>query len=198
MEILSLGDEALLVRGLGHHEAVAWARSGRLEEAGLAREVWAAFGALGVQIFPGPDPRQAIAEALKSGPPHSAHQPKTWEADLRLDGPDLDSACAQLGLTPSQLAAGLTESPLPVLAIGFCPGFPYLGPVPEPMRGLARLPSPRSRVQAGSVGLAGDQACIYPLVRPGGWPLVGSISPEAAEELAQGAVEAGDEVWLRA
>lgn len=198
MEILSLGDEALLVRGLGHNEAVAWARSGRLEEAGLAREVWAAFGALGVQIVPGTDPRQAIAAALKSGPPPSAHQPRTWEAELRLDGPDLDAACSELGLTSSQLAAELTQQPLPVLAVGFCPGFPYLGPVSEPLRGLARLTSPRSGVPAGSVGLAGEQACIYPLVRPGGWPLVGSIDADSAEELAQGAVEAGDEVWLRA
>lgn len=60
-----------------------------------------------------------------------------------------------------------------VYAIGFCPGFPYLGYLPAALSGVPRLPAPRLRVAAGSVGLTGKQTGIYPLVRPGGWNLIG-------------------------
>ena len=58
-------------------------------------------------------------------------------------------------------------------AIGFVPGFPYLGYLPEPLQGVPRLPSPRVRVDAGSVGLTGKQTGVYPLERPGGWNIIG-------------------------
>jgi inhibitor of KinA len=60
-----------------------------------------------------------------------------------------------------------------VYAIGFVPGFPYLGYLPTELRGVSRLPSPRVRVEPGSVGLTGTQTGIYPLPRPGGWNLIG-------------------------
>jgi inhibitor of KinA len=61
-----------------------------------------------------------------------------------------------------------------VYAIGFCPGFPYLGYLPPKLSGVPRLDSPRVRVAAGSVGLTGRQTGIYTEVRPGGWNLIGS------------------------
>jgi inhibitor of KinA len=60
-----------------------------------------------------------------------------------------------------------------VYAIGFCPGFPYLGYLPSALAGVPRLPSPRLRVEAGSVGLTGMQTGIYTEERPGGWNIVG-------------------------
>ena len=60
-----------------------------------------------------------------------------------------------------------------VYAIGFVPGFPYLGYLPEALSGVPRLPSPRLRVEPGSVGLTARQTGIYPLPRPGGWNLIG-------------------------
>ncbi len=60
-----------------------------------------------------------------------------------------------------------------VYAIGFCPGFPYLGYLPAALAGVPRLPAPRLRVEAGSVGLTGRQTGIYTEVRPGGWNIVG-------------------------
>ena len=60
-----------------------------------------------------------------------------------------------------------------VYAIGFCPGFPYLGYLPERLRGVPRLDTPRLRVEAGTVGLTGKQTGIYTEVRPGGWNLIG-------------------------
>jgi inhibitor of KinA len=60
-----------------------------------------------------------------------------------------------------------------VYAIGFCPGFPYLGYLPPALSGVPRLAVPRVRVEAGSVGLTGRQTGIYTEVRPGGWNLIG-------------------------
>ena len=60
-----------------------------------------------------------------------------------------------------------------VYAIGFCPGFPYLGYLPDELAGVPRLPAPRLRVEEGSVGLTGRQTGIYTEVRPGGWNIVG-------------------------
>jgi inhibitor of KinA len=60
-----------------------------------------------------------------------------------------------------------------VYAIGFCPGFPYLGYLPNELTGVPRLASPRLRVEQGSVGLTGRQTGIYTEVRPGGWNIIG-------------------------
>lgn len=58
-------------------------------------------------------------------------------------------------------------------AVGFCPGFAYLGPVPAEINSTVRLDSPRVLVPPGSVALAANQTGVYPLARPGGWNLIG-------------------------
>ena len=82
-----------------------------------------------------------------------------------------------------------------VYAIGFCPGFPYLGYLPAALRGVPRLDSPRLRVEAGSVGLTGKQTGIYTEVRPGGWNLIGR-TPLTLVSLADGyfPIRTGDRV----
>ncbi len=60
-----------------------------------------------------------------------------------------------------------------VYAIGFCPGFPYLGFLPKTLCDVPRLPSPRLEVPPGSVGLTGRQTGIYTERRPGGWNIIG-------------------------
>ena len=77
------------------------------------------------------------------------------------------------GLTTEEVIRLHTGQDYTVYAIGFCPGFPYLGYLPKPLCGVPRLPSPRLRVEPGSVGLTGRQTGIYPLERPGGWNLLG-------------------------
>ncbi len=59
-----------------------------------------------------------------------------------------------------------------VAGIGFTPGFPYLAGLPEKLR-VPRLPTPRTKVPAGSVGIANAQAGIYPFESPGGWNIIG-------------------------
>ncbi len=58
--------------------------------------------------------------------------------------------------------------------IGFMPGFPYLGDVPSQLI-TPRLPTPRVKIPARSIGIAKNHTCIYPKVSPGGWNIIGQI-----------------------
>ena len=59
-----------------------------------------------------------------------------------------------------------------VYMLGFVPGFAYLGRVDSRIA-VPRRRVPRDRVPAGSVGIAGEQTGVYPIVTPGGWHLIG-------------------------
>jgi inhibitor of KinA len=88
-------------------------------------------------------------------------------------GPDLARVAEHTGLSIDEVIRLHADTEYTVYAIGFCPGFPYLGYLPERLTGVPRLPAPRLRVEAGSVGLTGRQTGIYTEERPGGWNLVG-------------------------
>src|SRR5207237_7061161 len=100
-------------------------------------------------------------------------------------GPDLARVAGQTGLTTGDVIRLHTETEYVVYAIGFCPGFPYLGYLPPPLCGVPRLPAPRLRVEAGSVGLTGRQTGIYTEERPGGWSLIGR-TPLTLVDVADG------------
>lgn len=110
-------------------------------------------------------------------------------------GPDLPEIASHAGLPPEEVIRLHASVEYAIHAIGFCPGFPYLGYLPEPLRGMPRLPSPRLRVEPGSVGLTGKQTGIYPLPRPGGWRLIGR-TPLVIVDVAEGyfPLRAGDRV----
>ncbi len=76
------------------------------------------------------------------------------------------------GLVPLDVVRRHTEPDYDVYFLGFVPGFAYLGPV-DPALVLPRRPTPRRRVPAGSVAIAGAQTGVYPLETPGGWHLIG-------------------------
>lgn len=86
---------------------------------------------------------------------------------------DLDRVAWHTRLTPDEVIRLHCEREYTVYAIGFCPGFPYLGYLPEVLCGVPRLETPRLRLEAGRVGLTGRQTGIYTLPRPGGWNIVG-------------------------
>jgi inhibitor of KinA len=88
------------------------------------------------------------------------------------EGPDLAEVASLHGLRPSdvvEIHAGRTYD---VFFLGFAPGFAYLGTLPDEIA-TPRLPRPRERVPAGSVGIAGEQTGIYPFSMPGGWRIIG-------------------------
>ncbi len=88
------------------------------------------------------------------------------------DGPDLEEVAGARGLTIEQAIECHAGATYVVAFLGFMPGFPYMigGP---PELDHPRRPTPRTRVPAGSVAIAGTQGTIYPFASPGGWNLVG-------------------------
>ena len=87
-------------------------------------------------------------------------------------GPDLEFVAQHSSLSVPQVIQTHTGAPYLVYMIGFLPGFPYLGGM-SPKIATPRLESPRAKVPAGSVGIAGSQTGIYPVESPGGWRLIG-------------------------
>ncbi|MEO6567991.1 MAG: 5-oxoprolinase subunit PxpB [Opitutaceae bacterium] len=87
-------------------------------------------------------------------------------------GPDLPTVARHTGLSPRQVIEVHSEAEYLVHAIGFSPGFPYMGGLPSALH-APRLSTPRVRVEAGSVGIGGAQTGVYPLATPGGWQLIG-------------------------
>jgi inhibitor of KinA len=104
----------------------------------------------------------------------AAIEPRTHKIPVCYEmGEDLEETAKTLGLTPAQLADCHSSIEYTCFAVGFCPGFGYLGYLPDAIQGIPRRTSPRTRVEPGSVGITGRQTGIYPLPRPGGWALIG-------------------------
>ena len=88
------------------------------------------------------------------------------------DGPDLADVAARTGLSEREVIRLHASVEYRVLVLGFVPGFPYLGLLPAALE-LPRRATPRVRVPAGSVAIAGRQCGIYPFATAGGWHLIG-------------------------
>jgi KipI family sensor histidine kinase inhibitor len=88
------------------------------------------------------------------------------------DGPDLEDVAAALGLDAWRVIELHAGSAYEVLFAGFAPGFAYLGQLPVALR-VPRLATPRTRVPAGSVAIAGAMTAVYPQASPGGWRVLG-------------------------
>lgn len=127
-----------------------------LEEARLRRHVEALLRGDAVRLAPEREPRLREVPTLYGG----------------AMGPDLPSVAELTGLTEAEVVRLHSETIYTVYMVGFLPGFPYLGVLPEALE-TPRLEEPRLVVPAGSVAIAGRQTGIYPLESPGGWRLIG-------------------------
>jgi KipI family sensor histidine kinase inhibitor len=117
--------------------------------------------------------RAALAQAADTGASESPG--RLVEIPVRyggVDGPDLDAVAAWAGVDAGEVARRHATVVYRVFMLGFLPGFPYLGPVDATIA-APRHPTPRLRVAAGAVGIAGRQTGIYPLEAPGGWQIIG-------------------------
>lgn len=85
---------------------------------------------------------------------------------------DAREVCVQTGLDWQQIIELHTQESYRVYAIGFAPGFAYLGHLPDALS-LERKATPRARVPKGSVAIAGRQTAVYPKSSPGGWHIIG-------------------------
>lgn len=87
-------------------------------------------------------------------------------------GPDLAAVAAEAGITEGDAVELLAAAELRVYMIGFMPGFPYMGGLPDLLH-RPRLATPRLKVPARSVAVAGAMAAVYPWESPRGWRLLG-------------------------
>ena len=104
-----------------------------------------------------------------------SRKPRRVEVPVRYggeQGPDLVFVAAYHQLSVQEVLRIHTSSEYIVYMMGFTPGFPYMGKLDD-LIATPRLETPRTRVAAGSVGIAGAQTGIYPIDSPGGWRIIG-------------------------
>ncbi|MGP3990440.1 5-oxoprolinase subunit B family protein [Streptomyces sp. 3N207] len=109
-------------------------------------------------------------------PPLTGRNEEAVEIPVRYDGPDLAEVAALWGVTPDEVARRHAATDFRVAFCGFAPGFGYLTGLAEQYH-VPRRATPRTRVPAGAVGLAGTYTGVYPRSSPGGWQLIGT-APE--------------------
>ncbi|GAA3558438.1 allophanate hydrolase subunit 1 [Amycolatopsis ultiminotia] len=114
--------------------------------------------------------RTVLAEAELSRPPPEI--PREVTLDVHYDGADLALVASAAGLAEDEVVELHTGAAYTVAFTGFAPGFGYLTGLPAQLQ-QPRLDSPRTRVPAGSVAIAGEYAGVYPRPSPGGWRLLG-------------------------
>jgi KipI family sensor histidine kinase inhibitor len=168
MHLLPVGRDAVLVEVGSSAEAVslaAWARDHR-----LATDV--VPGAATV-LLDGAVDRDRLPDLLASWRHGGAPEGPEVVVPVVYDGPDLDFLADHWGC-PTDEVVRRHRSPVYVSAFcGFSPGFAYLSGLPDDLAAVPRLESPRTRVPAGSVALAGRWCGVYPGASPGGWRLLG-------------------------
>ncbi|MEL3974043.1 5-oxoprolinase subunit PxpB [Rossellomorea oryzaecorticis] len=110
-------------------------------------------------------------------------------------GPDLEEVAHIHGLSVEEVISKHTNGDYLVYMIGFAPGFPYVGGL-DPDLATPRRKSPRLKIPAGSVGIAGDQTGVYPIETPGGWQLIGRtpLSLFQPDEETPSLLQAGDHI----
>jgi KipI family sensor histidine kinase inhibitor len=172
MRILTASDRALLVEADDLDEAMrlnlAWeGAAGIVERIPGARTVLVRFDPLRVSAAD-------LAAVLSATEIDTAHLPGTGEVTVpvRYDGEDLDEAASLLGVSAEELANRHLAADWRVAFSGFAPGFGYVVSS-DPLFDVPRRSSPRTRVPAGSVALAGQFTGVYPRESPGGWQLIG-------------------------
>lgn len=120
------------------------------------------------------DPRAFAAEVARLRPPPVAREGgAAVELPVRFDGPDLAEVACAWGVGEAEVADLVTSTAFRVAFCGFAPGFGYLTGLPQGLR-VPRRATPRTRVPAGAVALAGPYAGVYPRPSPGGWQIVGT------------------------
>ena len=189
LKVVPLGDTAALAYLPDEAAAARMAAAARAGDVPGRLDVVQAYASVAVFFYPRVLTFARVADwlrglDLKSVPPAAAGRLHIIPCCYDL-GPDLGRVAEHTGLSLADVISRHAAAEYKVYAIGFCPGFPYLGYLPGPVCGVPRLESPRLRVEPGSVGLTGRQTGIYTEPRPGGWNLVGR-TPLCLVDVADG------------
>lgn len=183
--LVPLGEAALTLR-LGDAASVALAARAALLadtvrrwEFGGVQEVVPAVASLTVFFDPLVTDSAALSARLSKlaaedrAEPIAADAGSTHSIPVRYDGADLDEVAERTGLSREEVIRRHSEREYHVMALGFLPGWAYLGALDDALA-LPRRATPRPRIPAGAVAIAGVQTGIYPRESPGGWHLIGS------------------------
>ena len=182
--VVPAGDAAWLIELENRLDAEVNARAIAIGHAvsasGLAglRDVVTGYRSVAVYFDPVSTPPDA-AERLAALARDTAVEPENAGAVIEVPvcyggsfGPDLREVAAFAGCTEGEVVAIHGSRTYRVYLVGFVPGFPYMGTV-DPRIAMPRRATPRTKVPAGSVGIAAEQTGIYPTETPGGWRLIG-------------------------
>lgn len=169
-----VGLDAWLVRVHGPEEAASLARflsAADLQADRAGAEVVPAAASV---LVDGPVDPVLLGDLVARWRPDagSAGEAPVVEVPVVYDGPDLAAVARHWGVGVEEVVARHTSCDFVATFTGFAPGFSYLSGLP-PEWEVPRRPSPRPRVEAGSVGLADRWCGIYPTASPGGWSLIG-------------------------
>lgn len=165
MNLKPYGDTALLLDCESLDEAQRWF-------AALHLDAEAVLGARSVLLRGDPAALRSLVGRTVLADPTAPHDGQEIEVPVVYDGADLEEVARLTGLTTAEVVEAHTGTPWTVAFGGFAPGFSYLVGG-DPRLHVPRRDSPRGRVPAGSVGLAGEFSGIYPRESPGGWQLIG-------------------------
>jgi KipI family sensor histidine kinase inhibitor len=175
MRFVPVGDDAILVELASVADCVALYAAAR--SAGV--EATDIVPAARTVLFDGVADPAALVEQVRSlqlelegdgsvGEPSG----RVVEVPVVYDGADLEDVARRWGMTLSETVGTHTATDFVVAFSGFAPGFAYCTGLPAALS-VPRLPSPRPRVPAGSVAVAGEYTGVYPAASPGGWRLLG-------------------------
>lgn len=175
MRILPVSLTAILVELADLDETLALFASLTAEPVDGIAEMVPAARTLMIRFRPGTIDAAGLAKALAardlSATPPAAGQ--LVEIPVHYDGEDLEDVAELTGLSVAEVIHRHTESEFTVAFCGFAPGFGYLVGG-DPALHVPRRQSPRTRIPAGSVALAGAFSGIYPQNSPGGWQIIGT------------------------
>jgi KipI family sensor histidine kinase inhibitor len=175
MRIRPVGRHALLLDCDDPDQVQAWrAELWHRRAAGelTAVEIVPAAGTVLLDGVPDPQVAAALIAGWTPRPVTTEAAARPVEVPVVYDGADLPAVAAHWGVAESEVVRRLRDTEFRVAFCGFAPGFGYLTGLPAELA-VPRLATPRPRVPAGSVALAGPYAGIYPTASPGGWLLVG-------------------------
>ncbi|GGF16026.1 5-oxoprolinase subunit PxpB [Hymenobacter cavernae] len=193
VQLYPLGESAVVVqfgdaiKRHAHHEVQALSAyldahpfPGFVEYVPAFTTVTVYYNPLEVSLAKEASPSDSVAETLKqmllqttteaeNTAPHVIEIPVCYGGKF---APDLAFVAGHTHLSQEEVIALHTQPEYLVYMIGFAPGFPYLGGMNEQLV-VPRKEKPRTKVPAGSVGIAGKQTGVYSIQTPGGWQLIG-------------------------
>ena len=197
IDLRPLGDRAFLARFAVETEARGWAEAVRALAIPGVVDVAVAYASAAVFLDPeAVDPSELEARLERVESDQGARQSgRLVRLPVWYDGEDLAEVARLVDLTEREVVERHRSVDYTVFALGFLPGFPYAGYLPEPLAGLPRRPTPRLRVPAGSVAIAARQTGIYPAESPGGWWLLGRTPLRIVDlDRASFPIRAGDRI----